>query len=146
MSYGRLPGIPRGRLRSHADDEPIPERVYEVLQGFDARVGGLEEAVSALKSLAEDSKLGQARIVDKLEDIKATDRHALTKMIGGLAGTAILTIGSILGGQQLLKPGAPTPPPIARSALDVRLDTCRPMPAGPSREECFARVTAETEH
>lgn len=132
------PGVPRARLRSHAEDEPIPERVYAVLHGFDERIGGLEEAARANKS-------DNAAILTVVRNLEATDRHATSKMIAALVVTVITTLAGVLGTIAAMRPGAQPPAP-ARSALDIRLDTCRPMPPGLSREDCFARVTAETEH
>ena len=138
-----LPGIPRGRTRSRPeidDGERVPERVYEILEGFDDRVGRVEDRMGGLER-------GQSAVIERLEDIKATDRQALTKLLIGLITTAIVTIGGVVGGMQALKPAEPAPvhgP--ARSALDVKLDVCRGMAPGPGREECTARVIAETEH
>jgi len=134
-----LPGIPR-RHPSKPDREPQAPDVYEILHEHDKRLGGLE-------GLAQEGKLADAKIIDKLENIEATGTHQLVKQIIALATTAVVTVGGILGGQQLTKPSIPvTTPPPARSALDVKLDLCRPMAPGPGREECFARVTAETDH
>lgn len=141
MSPGRdLPGYPRQKLRSHAEAEPIPERVYEVLQGFDTRIGGLEGQMGELKEDSRENKRQNAQIISKLEDIKATDRHALTKLVIGFATTAVVTIGGILGGMQAFKAPAAAPAPIQRSALDVKLDVCRPIQEPGSRAECFSRV------
>lgn len=127
-----IPGFPRQRLRSHADDEPIPERVYEVLQGFDTEI-------KELKQDSRENKVQNARIIDLVEGLKATDRHALTKLVIGFASTALVTIGGILGGMQAFK-ASPPPPVIQRSALDVQLDQCRPILEPGSRAECFSRV------
>lgn len=127
--------LPRQRLRSHADDESIPERVYEVLQGFDT-------AISDLKQDARENKQQNAQIIKSLEDIKATDRHALTKLVVGLASTALVTIGGVVGGMQAFKSSGAPVPPIQRSALDVQLDPCRPIVEPGSRAECFSRVFA----
>lgn len=145
MSYGRAPGIPRGKLRSHADAEPIPERVYEVLHAFEKQLVDFDQRIGGLEDHAQEGKLADAQILSKLAGLEATDRHATTKLISALVITVITTIGGVMGTVAAMRPGAPPPMP-ARSALDIRLDTCRPMPPGPSRVECFARVTAETEH
>jgi hypothetical protein len=126
------------RFPSKPDRDPHSPDVYEILHGFDKRIGGLEDA-------SVENKLANASIINKLEDIKATDRHAFTKLIAALVTTAI----TVIGGQRLLAPAAvpaDTAHVPARTTLDVKLDVCRPMAPGPSREECFARVTSETEH
>lgn len=135
MSPRDVPGVPqRRRLHSQPELEPLPERVYELLSGFDTRISGLEQA-----SLENEQQ--NSRILDKLEDIKATDRHALTKLIVGLATTAI----TVIAGQRLLAPSvAHVDPPASRSALDMRLDECRPIHESGSRAECFSRVFEET--
>ena len=140
-----LPGMPRGRLRSHAEDEPIPERVYAVLHGFDTRIGGLEEDSQQNKRDNAAIRSDNAAILTVVRNLEATDRHATSKMIAALVVTVITTLAGVIGTIAATRPSAAPPAP-ARSALDVRLDTCRPMPSGPSREDCFARVTAETEH
>jgi hypothetical protein len=122
------------RPEVHAPD------VYEILADHATAIG-------ELKGLASEGKLADAQILSELRDIKATDRHATTKLISALVVTVITTIGGVIGTVAAMRPGASaeihTP---ARSALDVRLDQCRPITPGPSREECFARVMAETEH
>lgn len=134
------PGYPRRHPSRPDRDPPQSPDVYELLHEHDRRLGGLE-------GLAQENKIANATILSEVREIKATDRHATTKLIGAAISTIVLTVGGILGGQQLAKSTIPvTAPPPARSALDVRLDQCRPIRPGPSREECFARVTAETEH
>jgi len=119
--------------------------VYEILADHAEQISEHGKDLGTLKDLARESKAADATIIAKMEEIKATDRHAFTKLAAALATTAI----TVIGGQRLL---APTPPPPqvtnvpARSKLDVQLDVCRPMAPGPSREECFARVTSETDH
>lgn len=130
-----MPGYPR-RHPSRPDPEAHAPDVYEILEGFDGRIGQVEGHVLEIKK-------GQADTLTELRVMAATDRHATAKLIAGLVATAI----TVIGGQRLLaSSAAQPPPPITRSALDVRLDMCRPMAPGPSREECFARVMAETEH
>jgi hypothetical protein len=116
--------------------EPHAPDVYEILEGFDERIGGLEAD-------SKDNKRDNASILTKLTNIEATDRHATTKLIAGLATTAILTIGGILGGQQLTKAAPPVEHPM-RSPLDMRFDECRPIHEAASRTECFDRVFAES--
>jgi hypothetical protein len=124
--FGSRPEIP------HSPD------VYEILGEHDRRLEGLE-------GYAQENKLANATILSEVREIKATDRHATTKMISALVVTVITTIGGVIGTVAAMHPGAPLPSP-ARTVLDIKLDTCRPLAPGPSREECFARVIAETDH
>lgn len=124
-----LPGIPR-RHPSKPDREPHAPDVYEILAGFEGRLDGFER--------------GQAELLERVERGFASGKHETIKVIAGVVVAAL----GVIGGQRAL---TPNPPPEVhnvptRSALDVRLDLCRPMAPGPSREECFARVTAETDH
>lgn len=128
-----LPGFPRARLpsRPHADDpEPhIPEAVFHALQSMSGKI--------------EETNLKVATLADTVTKLVASGRTETAKII---AGVVIAALG-VIGGQRALAPSpSPAPVPIVRSALDIRLDVCRPMAPGPSREDCFARTVAETDH
>lgn len=126
----------RTRLGSKPEIPHAPD-VYEIL-------GEHATEIKELKGLAQEGKLADAKILEKLESLQATGTHQLAKQIVALATTAVVTIGGILGGTAALKSSVPqTPPPPARSALDVKLSVCRGMAPGPSREECTTRVVAE---
>lgn len=122
---------------SEAGQPPAPEHVYRILEEHGERIAGIE-------SSQQNFELGQAKMLVKLESIAQTDRHALTKLIVGLATTAI----TVIAGQRLLapSPAPPVPPVPARSELDVRLDVCRAIPPGASREGCFATTLERVDH
>jgi hypothetical protein len=130
--------VQRPRFGSKPDREVHAPDVHEILERHDI-------AIDELKDFAREGRVADAEILTELRTIKATDRHAFTKIIAALVTTAI----TVIGGQRLLAPSPPLPEPShvpARSALDVKLDLCRPMPPGPSRVECFERITAEDPH
>lgn len=138
-----IPG--RQRMRSNAEDEPIPERVYEILRGFDKRVEKVEDTTDRLEHASQKNEIQNSQIIKSLEDIKATDRHALTKLAVGLATTALVTIGGVVGGIQATKTTVDHAPVVQRSALDMALDQCRPIQEAGTRAECFSRVFAEVQ-
>lgn len=118
--FGSRPEIP------HAPD------VYEILADHDRQLG-------ELGGLAQEGKLADAQILTELREIKATDRHATTKLISALVVTVITTIGGVIGTVAAMRPGQPPAVP-ARSALDVALDECRSIHDPGSRAECMSRV------
>lgn len=125
-----VPGYPR---RPHPSRPELPHApdVYEVLQGFEGRLDGFER--------------GQAELLERVERGFASGKHETVKVIAGVVVAAL----GVIGGQRALAPTAPIPETRnvpARSALDVKLDLCRPMAPGPSRDECFSRIIAETDH
>jgi hypothetical protein len=138
MSYNRIPGVPRGRMRSRPDADAYSPDAFEILEEHRERLTGLESAVAKID-------LGQATILSEVREIKASDRQATAKLIGAAISTIVLTVGGILGGTAALRPSATPPVVVQRSELDKKLDTCRAMAPGPSRDECRVRVAAEPE-
>lgn len=131
----------RGRMGSRPElREPHAPEVWEVL-------GEHESAIQELKGLAQKNELTSATILTEVRELRATDRHATTKLIVAAISTIAVTVGSVLGGTALMKPAAPvTQPGPTRSALDVRLDACRSMqPNTVARTECFTRTVSEPE-
>lgn len=126
----------RPRFGSKPDREVHAPDVYEVLQRHD-------EDIAELKGLAHEGKVADSQILSKLTNIEATDRHATTKMIAALVVTVITTLGGVIGTIAAMRPGAAPPTP-ERSALDVKLDVCRPIHDPGSRSECMARVFDES--
>lgn len=129
---------PQRRHPSRPDEMPAPESVYRELWAHDTRLDTLEEKIDAVAT-----DLG-ASVREAVREIKSSNSSETRKLIAAIAGAAITTIGGVFGAARLERP---TPPvAIQRSALDVRLDSCRAMGPGQSREDCFTRVMAETEH
>ena len=126
----------RAQFRSRPGVEPphTPD-VYEILAEH-------HEAIGELKGLAEENKLDTSKILAKLTNIEATDRHATTKLIGGFVITIVTTLAGVIGTIVATRPSpAQTPVVIQRSELDKKMDACRRMPPQ-SQTECFVRVAS----
>jgi len=119
---------PPRRYQSQPDDMPAPEPVYMTLGDHDDRLNTLEKKVD---------DLGDS-ISDAVREIKNSNSSETRKMIAAIAGAAITTIGGVFGAAHLEHPAPP--PQVQRSALDMRLDECRPIHEPGSRAECFSRV------
>ncbi len=132
--------------RSRPDTGPMPDNVYQALHEHEAEIAQLSSAVEKLDGTVE--KLDGT--VQTLNLAVATAQANAKGETNKLIVTVVLAALGLLGGNKLVNPGAPTPAPvethIPRSTLDIRLDQCRSMPPGPSRAECYTRVTDEVEH
>lgn len=135
---------PPRRYPSRPDDMPAPESVYQALQEQEDRLGTLAATVEDLDTRVKDTVRDlKDEVKDAVREIKASNGNETRKLIAAIAGSAITVLGGVIG-MARLEHHEP-PPVIPRSALDIRLDQCRPMGPGPSREECFNRVVEEVE-
>lgn len=130
------PPPPRPRTPS-GHDVPIPEAVFVALAGVQGAVQALSQTV-ATGQAATDAKISD--IGKDVADLKARDRAHMAKILG-IVATAVV---SVLGGGRMLAPTPPAPEVRAvRSAEDMALDECRPLPPGSyERAECFERVSS----
>ncbi len=134
--------------RSRPDAEALPEPVYQALLEHETEIATLSKSVEKLDGT-----------VEKLEGTVQTLNLAVTSATANAKGetnklivTVVLAALGLLGGNKAIsvatepKTPAPVETHVQRSNLDIRLDQCRPMPPGPGRAECYARVTQEVEH
>ena len=142
--------VPPKRRGSRPDlSEPYSPDAFELIAKHETQIkehdASIKSVTAAVASLAADTKLASATILQEVREIKATDRHATAKLIGAAITTIVLTVGGILGGTAAIRPSAPvTAPGPTRSALDVKLDVCRSMqPNTTGRTECMVRVASE---
>lgn len=123
------------RFPSRPDAMPAPESVYLTLHDHDSR---LEEIESKVGSVADKVDRVSDDLRNAVLEIKISNSSETRKLIAAIAGTALTILGGVFGAAKLEHPDPP--PPVLRSALDMRLDECRPIHEAGSRAECFSRV------
>lgn len=143
--------IPPRRYPSQPDAMPAPEFVYRALQEHEDRLSALdtlgqshEDRLDGIDTLVKDTARDlKDEVKDAVREIKASNGNETRKLIAAIAGSAITMLGGVIGVAKLERPAPPIT--IPRSTLDIRLDLCRPLGPGPSREECFDRIVKEVE-
>jgi hypothetical protein len=134
------------RFLSRLESEPMPETVYQALHEHETEIDQLATTVEKLNGSVEKLEGTVATLNVTVATSQANAKGETNKLIV----TVVLAALGLLGGNRVINPTPPTPAPVEthvqRSNLDIRLDQCRPMPPGPSRAECYARVTQEVEN